>query len=165
MLRTRFYNMRRPPKLHAMGLKVSDSKPPKRLKKDTGNHYVCIDLSVSSTDQDKTIFERNKMAIKKVKSTDETSQTARFLMKETLALRHKWIKEEFPIVKEILREFPLLQNYIHVSTLATLLIVIVSKFTAFVRIVAFNINASRSGNSIRPGMGGVAAKNYKVCQH
>ena len=121
MLRTRFYNMRRPPKLHAMGLKVSDSKPPKRLKKDTGNHYVCIDLSVSSTDQDKTIFERNKMAIKKVKSTDETSQTARFLMKETLALCHKWIKEEFPIVKEILREFPLLQNYIHVSTLVTLL--------------------------------------------
>ena len=117
MLRTRFYNMRRPPKLHAMGLKVSDSKPPKRQKKDTGlgNHYVCLDLSTSSTDQDKKIFETNKASI--TKTTDETSQTAKILMKETLALRHQWIKEEFPIVKQILIEFPLLRNYIHVRTL------------------------------------------------
>lgn len=113
LLRTRFYNMRRPPKLHAMGLQVSNSKPSKRPK--TGTHHVCLDLSASSSDQDNTIFERNKLALKKIKGPDESSSTAKFLMKETLALRHQWIKQELPIVKEILNEFPLLQNYMHVS--------------------------------------------------
>lgn len=115
MLRTRFYNMRRPPKLHAMGL--SDSKPPKRQKKDTGSgsHYVRLDLSTSSTDQDNKIFDRNKASIKKI--TDQKSQTAKILMKETLPLRHQWIKEEFPVVRQILLEFPLLKNYMHVRAL------------------------------------------------
>ena len=78
--------MRRPPKLHVMGLQVSDSKPSKHLKKEI--HHVCLNLSTSSTDQDKSIFERNKMALKKIKSMDGSSSTAKFLMKETLALCH-----------------------------------------------------------------------------
>ena len=108
--------MRRQPKLHAMGLQVSDSKPPKRLKKET-THHVCLDLSTSSTDQDSSIFERNKVALKRINASDVSSTTAKFLMKETLAMHHQWIKEEFPVVKEILSEFPLLQNYMHVSIL------------------------------------------------
>ena len=64
MLRTKFCKMRRPPKLHAMGSKPSGSKPAKHLKIDTGNHYVCLDLSVSSIDKNKTIFERNKITIR-----------------------------------------------------------------------------------------------------
>jgi len=35
-------------------------------------------------------------------------------MKETLPLRQQWIREDYPVVKEILREFSLLQTYIHV---------------------------------------------------
>ena len=97
-----------------MGLEVPDSKLPKRPKKET--RHICLDLSTTSTDQDKIIFDRNKMALKNINASDATSTTAKFLMKETLPLRHKWIKEEFPVVKEILGEFPLLQNYIHVST-------------------------------------------------
>ena len=81
LLRTRFYNMRRQPKLHAMGLQVSDSKPPKCLKKET-TYHVCLDLSTSSTDQDSSIFEQNKVALKRINGSDVS--TTAFLMKETL---------------------------------------------------------------------------------
>lgn len=53
--------------------------------------------------------------MKNMKPPERSNRTAQFLMKETLPLRQKWIQEDLPVVKEILTEFPLLENYTNVS--------------------------------------------------
>jgi len=111
-LRTRFFNIRRWPKLEAMGLEIKPS-PPKCQK---SNSYHPVLMCSSSTEQDKTVYQCNKMAMHRIKYTDQATKTAQFLMKETPLLRHKWIEEYFPIVSEILSEFPLLKCYSNVSS-------------------------------------------------
>ena len=103
-----------------MGLEIKSecSKPPKRAKTTIGNHHnTMIHLTLTSSDQDKSIYERNKATMKKMKSSERSSRTALFLMRETLPLRQKWIQEDLAVVKEILSEFPLLESYINVSLL------------------------------------------------
>ena len=98
-----------------MGLEVKSSKAAKRPK--TANHHnTVVSLSSTSSDQDKSIYERNKATMKKMKPPERSNKTAQFLMRETLPLRQKWIQEDLPVVKEVLTEFPLLKNYINVST-------------------------------------------------
>ena len=97
-----------------MGLEVKSSKPPKRLK--TANHHnTMFLLSSTSSDQDKSIYKRKKVTMKNMKPPERSSKTAQFLMRETLLLRQKWIQEDLPVVKEILTEFTLLENYTTVS--------------------------------------------------
>ena len=89
-LRTRFYNIRRRPKLQSMGLEVKSSKPAK-WPKTTNHHSSIISLSLTSSysNQDKSIYEQNKATMKKVKPAERSSITAQFLMRETLPLRQK----------------------------------------------------------------------------
>ena len=56
-----------------------------------------------------------KVTMKNMKPLERSSKTAQFLMRETLLLRQKWIQEDLPVVKEILTEFTLLENYTSVS--------------------------------------------------
>ena len=72
-----------------MGLQVSDSKPPKCLKKESHHHTVSLDLSATSTNHNEAIFERNKIAVRRINTSNASSTTAKFLMKETLPLRHQ----------------------------------------------------------------------------
>ena len=99
-----------------MGLEIKTSKPAKRLK-TTNHHHITISLSqgLSVNEQDKTVYERNKEAMKKMKTSERSSKSAQFLMKETLSSRQKWIQEDLPIVKDIISEFPLLESYTNVS--------------------------------------------------
>ena len=94
-----------------MGLEHKPS-PPKRPK---CNSYHPVMVCNHSTEQDETIYIRNKAAMQRIKSADQESKTAQFLMKETLTLRHTWIQKHFPVVREILTEFPLLKCYANVS--------------------------------------------------
>ena len=99
-----------------MGLEVKTSRPAKRPKMMNHHHTTTfLNQSFSSSEQDKIVYERNKTAMKKMKASERSSKTAQFLMKETLPLRQKWIQDDLPIVKEIISEFPLLENYINVS--------------------------------------------------
>jgi len=66
LLQTRFYYIKRKSKLLAMGLEVSNPKPSKRLKKESYHHTTSLDFSSTSTDHSKAIFERNKIAMKKL---------------------------------------------------------------------------------------------------
>ena len=97
-----------------MGLEIK-SKPPKRPKTSNDHHNIKIPSTSSYNDQDKSIYERNKTTMKNMKPPERSSKTGQFLMKETLPLRQQWIQEDFPIVKEILTEFPLLESYTNVS--------------------------------------------------
>ena len=74
-----------------MGLEIKSDKPPKRPKIEaTNNHHnVTISLSTTSSDQDKSIYNRNKAAMKRLKQQERSSKTALFLMGETLPLRQK----------------------------------------------------------------------------
>ena len=93
-----------------MGLEVQSSKQPKQLK--TANHHnVMFPLSSTSSDQDESIYKQNKATMKNMKPPERSSRPAQFLMRETLPLRQKWIQEDLPVVKEILTEFLLLENY------------------------------------------------------
>jgi len=69
-----------------MGLEVKSSKPAKRPK-TTNHRSSIISLSLTSSDQDKSIYEQNKATMKKMKPAERSSRTAQFLMRETLPLR------------------------------------------------------------------------------
>ena len=115
-LRTRFYNIRRQPKLQKLGLEVKTSKPPKRCKTINNLHHATALLSQSLPNtQDMGKYKRNIQAMKKMKPSETSSKTAQFLMKETIQLRQKWIQENLPIVKDIITEFPLLKSYTNVG--------------------------------------------------
>ena len=88
-----------------MGLDIKPS-PPKCPK---CNSYHPVMLPSHSTEQDETVYTRNKLAMQQIKHSDQESKTAQFLLKEALILCHTWIEKHFPVVREILSEFPLLK--------------------------------------------------------
>ena len=102
--------MQRKPRAEVLGLDVGSAPPPKKKMR------VVFHGVEAAPQMDHASYERHLKQLEKEESKSVKNRTAiRVLMRETSMNRRKWITEDRPAVRDVIRTFPSLKEYEYVS--------------------------------------------------